>query len=262
MEIFVNPGELRQAARSGAFTGHTGGQAPGFVQGNVAILPAALADDFRVFCERNPKPCPLLAMSKAGDWSLPELGDGIDIRTDVPRYRVYRDGEQTDTRDDLQTVWHEDLVTFVLGCSFSFEEALVEAGLHLRHVDENRTVPMYRTNIATQESGAFGGGMVVSMRPFAPEDAERAREITARFPRVHGAPIHVGEPAAIGIDDIARPDFGSAVTIQPDEVPVFWACGVTPQVAIEQARPALCITHEPGAMLVTDLRNEDFASGA
>jgi len=262
MEVFADPADIRQEARSGAFTGHTGGQAPGYVQGNIAILPAALADDFRVFCERNPKPCPLLAMSEAGDCSLPEMGDGIDIRTDVPRYRVYRDGQLTETRGDLGDVWRDDLVTFVLGCSFSFEEALLEAGLPIRHLELGQGVPMYRTNIETSRSGQFEGPMVVSMRPFVPWNAVRAAEITARYPKVHGAPVHVGDPAEIGIRDLDRPDYGDPVPVHEGEVPVFWACGVTPQTAIERAKPELCITHDPGAMLVTDLKNEQLINRA
>ncbi|RFP80839.1 putative hydro-lyase [Hydrogenophaga borbori] len=251
---------VRGAIRRGEWTKHTSGLADELVQGNVVILPQALADDFLLFCQRNPKPCPLLAVGRPGDPSLPGLGEGIDIRSDMPRYRVWRDGELVGEPTDIADVWREDLVTFVIGCSFSFEQALMDAGMRLRHVDEGRNVAMYRTHLATAPAGPFAGPMVVSMRPFKAADAARAVEITSRFPDVHGAPVHVGDPAAIGIHDLSRPDYGDAVAVLPDEVPVFWACGVTPQAAIAQARLPFCITHAPGAMLITDLLNQQLAS--
>lgn len=251
---------VRGAIRRGEWTKHTSGLADELVQGNVVILPQALADDFLLFCQRNPKPCPLLAVGRPGDPSLPGLGEGIDIRSDMPRYRVWRDGELVGEPTDIADVWREDLVTFVIGCSFSFEQALMDAGMRLRHVDEGRNVAMYRTHLATAPAGPFAGPMVVSMRPFKAADAARAVEITSRFPDVHGAPVHVGDPAAIGIHDLSRPDYGDAVAVLPDEVPVFWACGVTPQAAIAKARLPFCITHAPGAMLITDLLNQQLAS--
>ncbi|CDN89320.1 hypothetical protein BN948_03757 [Hydrogenophaga intermedia] len=251
---------VRGDIRRGEWTRHTSGLADELVQGNVVILPRALADDFLLFCQRNPKPCPLLAVGAPGDPSLPGLGEGIDIRSDLPRYRVWREGELVDEPTDITALWREDLVTFVIGCSFSFEQALMNAGLRLRHVDEGRNVAMYRTRLATTPAGPFAGPMVVSMRPFKAADAARAVEITSRFPDVHGAPVHVGDPALIGIDDLSRPDYGDAVAVLPDEVPVFWACGVTPQAAIAQARPPFCITHAPGAMLITDLLNQQLAN--
>lgn len=257
---FADPAALRHAVRAGRFRGQTAGQAPGFVQGNLAILPRDFAADFLRFCQLNPKPCPVIGMGEPGDPALPRLGHGIDIRTDVPGYCVFRDGELAAETPDILGEWRGDLVTFVLGCSFSFEAALVEAGLRVRHIDEGKNVAMYRTNIPNAPAGPFGGTLVVSMRPFTPKDAIRAIQITSRFPNVHGAPVHFGDPAAIGIRDIARPDFGDAVAIGPGEVPVFWACGVTPQQAIRAARPPLAITHQPGAMLVTDLRNSELAS--
>jgi uncharacterized protein YcsI (UPF0317 family) len=250
----------RAAIRSGAFTGHTSGLAVGHVQGNVVILPTALANDFLRYCQRNPKPCPLLAVSEPGQALLPSLGADIDIRTDVPRYRVWRDGVLTDQPTDISNLWRPDLVTFVIGCSFSFEEALLEAGIPLRHIAQNRNVAMYRSNIATAPAGVFSGPMVVSMRPLKAADAIRAIQITTRFPNVHGAPVHIGDPAQIGITDLSAPDYGDAVEVLPDEVPVFWACGVTPQAAITQARPEFCITHAPGAMLITDLLNHQLAT--
>ena len=248
----------RLAIRAGAWRSHTSGLAPAHVQGNVVILPQALASDFLRFCQRNPKPCPLLAVSEPGDPSLPTLGVDIDIRSDVPRYRVWRDGKLIDEPADIAALWQGDLVSFVLGCSFSFEHALLDAGIELRHVREGKNVAMYRTNIATAPAGPFRGPLVVSMRPMKAADAIRAVQITARVPAVHGAPVHLGDPALIGIADIARPHFGDPVAIEPDELPVFWACGVTPQAAVMEARPALCITHAPGYMLITDRLNRDL----
>ena len=247
------------AIRSGQHRNHTAGLAPGYVQGNLCILPREYADEFRTFCERNPKPCPLLGMSRPGDPRLPELGADLDIRTDVPRYRIFVNGEPTGEVTDLQKHWRDDLVTFVLGCSFSFEEALMAAGLPLRYVEQGRNVPMYRTNVDTVASGRFRGKLVVSMRPFKPADAIRAIEITSRYPRVHGSPVHIGHPELIGIEDLSRPWVGDPTEVRDDELPLFWACGVTPQSVVLDAKPSLCITHAPGHMLVTDLRNRDLA---
>ena len=251
--------KARTSIRSGAWTGHTSGLAEGHVQGNVVILPELLANDFLRFCQRNPKPCPLLAVSEPGQPMLSGLGADIDIRTDVPRYRVWRDGVLADQPTDISELWRNDLVTFVIGCSFSFEQALLEAGIPLRHIAQQRNVAMYRSNIPTTPAGPFNGPMVVSMRPFKALDAIRAIQITSRFPNVHGAPVHIGNPALIGLADLANPDYGDAVDVLPDEIPVFWACGVTPQAAILQARPEFCITHAPGAMLITDLLNHHLA---
>jgi len=252
--------DARAAIRAGTWTTHTSGVADDHVQGNVVILPQALADDFLRYCQRNPKPCPVLAVSEVGVPMLPQLGADIDIRTDVPRYRVWRRGEIVDEPVDVIRYWRDDLVTFVLGCSFSFEQALLESGLTLRHVSEGRNVAMYRTNIATEAAGPFHGPMVVTMRPLRAAAAIRAIQITSRFPSVHGAPVHVGDPALIGIRDLSTPDYGDAVDVMADELPVFWACGVTPQAAMVQARPEFCITHAPGAMLITDLLNHQLAS--
>ena len=251
--------KARTAIRSGEWTGHTSGLAEGHVQGNVVILPELLASDFLRYCQRNPKPCPLLAVSEPGEALLPGLGADIDVRTDVPRYRVWRDGVLVDQPTDIRNLWRSDLVTFVIGCSFSFEEALLEAGVPLRHITQKRNVAMYRSNMPTSPAGVFNGPMVVSMRPLKALDAIRAIQITSRFPNVHGAPVHMGNPALIGIADLATPDYGDAVDVLPDEIPVFWACGVTPQAAITQARPEFCITHAPGAMLITDLLNHQLA---
>jgi len=253
------PREIRSAIRQGKFRRHTAGVAPGYVQANVCILPREYADEFRLFCERNPKPCPLLAVTKPGDPRLPELGEDIDIRTDVPRYRVFRDGALVEEVTDLRDVWRSDLVTFVLGCSFSFEEALMAAGLPLRYVELGRNVSMYRTSIDCAPAGRFRGKLVVSMRPFKAADAIRAIEITSRYPRAHGAPVHIGRPDLIGIGDLAKPWAGDATEVRADELPVFWACGITPQSVVLDAKPSLCITHAPGHMLITDLENATLA---
>ena len=249
----------RLASRRDGYAGATAGMAPGFVQANLAILPQKLAESFLQFCQRNPKPCPLIGVSAPGDPHIPALGEDLDIRTDLPRYRIWRDGVPTDEPADLTPWWRDDLVTFAIGCSFSFEQALVENGIELRHMTCGCNVPMYRTSIETEAAGPFRGPLVVSMRPMKPADAIRAVQITTRFPSVHGAPIHLGKPEMIGIKDIAKPDYGDAVPVHDDEIPVFWACGVTPQSVVAAARPEFCITHYPGSMLVTDRRNVEFA---
>ena len=249
----------RLAIRTGAHRGPTAGLAPGFVQGNLAILPKDLAADFLRFCQLNPRPCPLIGASAPGDPRVPELGADLDIRTDIPRYRVWRHGELVAEPEDIREVWRDDLVSFVLGCSFSFEEALLAEGIEVRHIARGCNVPMYRTSIATKAAGPFHGPMVVSMRPMKPADAIRAVQITTRFPSVHGAPVHMGKPELIGITDLGKPDYGDAVPVNDDELPVFWACGVTPQSVIATVKPAFCITHYPGCMLVTDRKNTEFA---
>jgi len=255
------PVVVRHAARSGSLQTTTAGLARGHVQGNVAILPAGLAADFHRFCLRNPKACPIIGMSEPGSPKLPELGADLDIRTDVPRYRIFRDGECVDEPFDVTSHWRDDLVTFVLGCSFSFEEALLEAGIPLRHIAERKNVGMWRTNIETVPAGPFNGPLVVSMRPMTPADAIRAVQITSRFPAVHGAPVHIGKPEMIGVRDLGKPDWGDAIEVRDDELPVFWACGVTPQAVVAASRPQFFITHYPGSMLVTDLRNTRLATG-
>jgi uncharacterized protein YcsI (UPF0317 family) len=260
MKQDISPLELRRQIRAGDFTGNTSGYSKGFVQGNLCVLPADWANDFLQFCQLNPKPCPLIGLSSSpGDSGISKLGEDLDIRTDIPGYRIFEHGELKQEVTDVSRVWRDDLVTFVLGCSFSFEEALIDDGLEIRNVSEGVNVPMYRTNIDCASAGRFSGNMVVSMRPMLAADAIRAIQICTRFPSVHGAPIHFGDPQLIGIADINRPEFGDAVTIKENEVPVFWACGVTPQVALEKARPPFCITHSPGCMLVTDLPNSRLA---
>ncbi|HEY9226681.1 MAG TPA: putative hydro-lyase [Gemmatimonadaceae bacterium] len=252
---FESPAALRLAARTGALTGHTAGLAPGFVQGNLVVLPSRLARDFLKFCHVNPKPCPLLALTEPGDTSVAVLGEGIDLRTDLPSYRVWRDGKLVEERTDVVDLWRDDFIGFVLGCSFSFEEALMDAGLRLKHVEQGTNVPMFRTNIQCRPYGPFAGPLVVSMRPFAPAQAIRAIEVTTHFPALHGAPIHVGDPRQIGIEDLSRPDYGDPLAVEDNEIAVFWACGVTPQAVIASAGISFAITHSPGCMLVTDIPN-------
>ncbi len=250
---------VRHAVRAGQWSGHTSGVAPHFVQANLVILPKDLGHDFLLYCQRNPKPCPLLAVSEPGNPRLPRLGADLDIRTDLPRYRVWRRGELAAEPADILAHWRDDLVSFAIGCSFSFEELLTDAGISMRHRQEGKNVAMYLTNIPTLPAGTFHGPLVVSMRPMTPANAIRAVELTARLPAIHGAPVHLGDPGLIGIADLQRPDFGDPVDIRPGEIPVFWACGVTPQAAVMQAKPEFCITHAPGCMLVTDLLNSELA---
>jgi uncharacterized protein YcsI (UPF0317 family) len=250
----------RGRIRAGEVLGSTAGLAPGNVQANLVVLPQALAHDFLRFAQANPKPCPVLAVSDPGDPHFPVLGEDLDIRSDLPRYRVWRHGVLADEPRSLFDVWRDDLVGFALGCSFSFEQALIEEGIELRHLTRGYNVPMYRTNIACVPAGRFAGPLVVSMRPLQPKDAIRAIQITSRFPSVHGAPVHIGLPEAIGIADLAKPDYGDPVPIESGELPVFWACGVTPQAVIAAVEPEFCITHAPGSMLITDLPNTRLAS--
>jgi uncharacterized protein YcsI (UPF0317 family) len=251
--------KARLACRSGQHTGPTANIAPGYVQGNLVVLPQMLAADFEQFCELNPRPCPLIGRSEPGSPYIAALGVDLDIRTDLPRYRIWRNGSLVEEPTDILAYWRNDLVAFVLGCSFSFEEALLSDGLCIRHIEQSCNVPMYRTNVQCKPAGPFAGPLVVSMRPFKPADAARAAKITARYPRVHGAPVQIGDPISLGIADLAKPDYGDAVHITDDEVPVFWACGVTPQSIILESKPEFAITHAPGCMLVTDRRNAEFA---
>jgi uncharacterized protein YcsI (UPF0317 family) len=250
--------EVRRLARAGDLAGPTCGLAPGCLQANLVIVPERAASDFLLFCHRNPKPCPLLAVTEAGSYEPADMAEGADLRTDLPRYRIYRDGQLVDEPTDVRRWWREDLVAFLIGCSFSFEEAMQRAGLPVRHIDEGRNVPMYRTTRYCEPAGIFHGPLVVSMRPFTPEHARVATDLTARYPHAHGAPVHVGDPAELGIRALDRPDFGDPVTIHSGELPVFWACGVTPQLALVEAKLDLAITHSPGCMFVTDVKAEDL----
>jgi len=249
---------VRELARAGTLRGPTSGLAPGYVQANLVVVPRELAYDFLLFCQRNPKPCPLLDVTEPGDPEPRYVAPGADLRTDLPRYRVYRDGVLIEEPTDLKRWWRDDLVGFLLGCSFTFEAALQQARVPLRHWEQGCGVSMYRTNIACHPAGLFRGPMVVSMRPMTPAQAVTASRVCARFPRAHGTPVHLGDPSAIGIADVSRPDFGDTVEVRPGEVPVFWACGVTPQAVVMQAKPPLVITHAPGHMFLTDLRDADL----
>jgi len=260
-EIFRNatPPEVRALIREGKWRKPTAGLALGYVQVNLVILPRELAYDFLLFAQRNPKPCPVIEVTDSGSPGPKLTAPGADLRTDVPKYRIYRDGKLDREVTDLRDVWTSDLVAFLLGCSFTFEAGLLQAGIPVRHIEEGKNVPMFVTSIPCTPAGAFNGPLVVTMRPIPAPLVPRAVQISGRFPAVHGAPVHVGDPAALGIRDLGKPDFGDAVTIRPGEVPVFWACGVTPQAVAMQAKPPLMITHAPGHMFVTDLRDEALA---
>lgn len=247
--------DLRTAARNLAFDGQTAGQAPNYLQGNIVILPRRYAQDFLRFCLNNPKPCPLIGVSAPGNFSIPELGD-IDIRVDVPRYRVFKDGKFYKEACEIGDLWQDDLVTFVLGCSFTFEEVLQRKGYLVRHIVQGKNVPMFKTNIQTIPAGIFSGPLVVTMRSFRREEIPAVFDLSAQYAHAHGAPVYWGDPSEIGIYDLSTPDYGDAVEVPTDEVPVFWACGVTPQAALAKAKPSLSITHAPGCMLVTDVPSE------
>ena len=255
---FTNALDVRTACRNVHLTSPTPGYAPGYVQANLVVLPRDWAFDFLLFCQRNRKSCPLLDVTEAGDPEPREIAPGADLRTDLPAYRIWQNGELIAEPTDVQNYWRDDLVSFLIGCSFTFENALVQQNIPVRHIEQNRNVPMYRTNIACRAAGRFHGPMVVSMRPLTPAHAIQATTICARYPLAHGAPIHFGDPSAIGITDIEKPDFGDAVTIHPGEIPVFWACGVTPQAALMAAKPPFAITHKPGHMFLTNLRDHDL----
>lgn len=251
MNAFADPAAFRAAVRRGEFHRSTSGLLPGFVQANLVVLPARWASEFVEFCVRNPRPCPLLDVTAAGSPDPRRLAPGADLRTDVPGYRVFAQGTVRET-NDLRSAWTDDSVGFLLGCSLSFERALRAAGVPLRHIEEGKTVPMYRTSLACTPTARLAGPMVVSMRPMPLGLVDRATEISSRFPGSHGAPVHVGDPAAIGIADLARPDFGDAVRIGADEVPVFWGCGVTPQVVLAESGCEPFAAHAPGKMFVGD----------
>lgn len=253
-----SPAQVRQMIREGKFSGPTAGLAPGYAQANLVILPRSLAFDFLLFCQRNRKPCPLLEVTDPGEPVPRRMAPGADLRTDLPKYRVYVRGELTDEVTDITSYWREDFVCFLIGCSFSFEAALLAAGVPVRHIELGRNVPMYITNRQCVPAGIFNGPMVVSMRPIPAHLVSRAVMVSARYPSVHGAPVHVGSPEALGIRDLEKPDFGDPVPVYPGEVPVFWACGVTPQAVAMASRPEIMITHSPGHMFITDILNEEL----
>jgi uncharacterized protein YcsI (UPF0317 family) len=256
----ADPVQVRRAIRVGIFKGFTNTVAHGYVQGNLVIVPARYAPVFEDYCQKNPRPCPLLGMSEPGNPGIPALADDMDLRTDVGEYQIFRDGRVIETATDIRDLWQSDFVAFVLGCSFSFEQELMKAGISLRHITEGSVSPMYVTNMNTAASGEFGGKLVVSMRGLCPSDAIRAVQITSRFPKFHGAPVHIGKPEIIGVD-LARPYGGHGLTqLHDDELPVFWACGATAQVALERARLPIAITHSRAHMVLTDLKSKDFTA--
>ena len=256
--VHMAPAELRRLVRAGRVK-HipTAGMCAGYAQANLVILPREYAVDFLEYARLNPGPCPLLEVLDGGPCTRDMAADG-NILTDVPEYFIYRDGQLAERCADATAWWQPGMVGFLIGCSFSFEEALMGAGIEVRHIATGRNVPMYRTSVMTVPAGPFRGPTVCSMRPMTPEDAQRAYAITAAMPNVHGAPLQIGDPERIGVTDLAHPDYGEPVDIYPGEVPVFWPCGVTPQAAIENARPPLVITHSPGHMFVTDVLNADL----
>jgi uncharacterized protein YcsI (UPF0317 family) len=255
-----HPREIRQDIREGRLRGVTAGLGQNCVQANLAVLPRAQAYDFLLFCQRNPKPCPLIEVCDEGSAEPAGVAAGADLRTDIARYRIYEHGELTAEVDDIRPYWRSDLVAFLLGCSFTFEWALLDAGVRLWHVAHDKGVAMFRTSIACRAAGVFHGPMVVSMRPIRPSDVARAVTASARFPGAHGAPVHIGDPAVIGIADVMRPDYGDVQHFEPADVPMFWACGVTPQAVALASRPPLMITHSPGHMFITDLPNAALAA--
>lgn len=255
----MKPSEVRQLIREGKIDFQTSGMCNGFAQANMAVLPKDLAFDFLLFTQRNQKPCPVLDVTEPGSPVPRLIAPNADLRYDIPRYRIYKKGELTDEVTNLDKYWRDDLVAFLLGCSFSFEGPMLDAGLDVRHITDNHNVPMYITNIECVPAGVFHGPMVVSMRPMKPKDAVRAVQVTSRMPFFHGAPIHFGDPEAIGIKDISKPDFGDASLIKPGEVPVFWACGVTPQAVAMAVKPEFMITHAPGHMFISDVPNADLS---
>ncbi len=255
-----HPREIRQDIRNGKLTGITAGLGQNYVQANLAVLPRDHAYDFLLFCQRNPRPCPLLEVTDVGSPEPVGVAPGADLRTDIPRYRIYKDGVLADEVTDATPYWRDDLVAFLLGCSFTFEWALLDAGIRLWHVEQGKNVAMWRTSTPCRPAGVFHGPMVVSMRPIAAAHLAKAVTASARFPGAHGAPVHVGDPAAIGITDITRPDWGDAQEFARGDVPVFWACGVTPQAVALASRAPFMITHSPGHMFITDLPNSALSA--
>lgn len=255
----AHPKEIRRLIRQKRFTAPTAGLAPGYAQGNLVVLPKDLAYDFLLFAYRNPKPCPILDVTEPGERTFRKAAPDSDLLNDLPKYRIYEKGVLTAETTDLNAHWREDFVAFLLGCSFTFESALLEAGIGVRHIECGCNVPMYITNIACEPAGVFAGPMVVSMRPLKRSELVRAVQITSRYPGVHGAPIHIGDPKAIGIKDLSSPDFGDAVPVEAGEVPVFWACGVTPQAVAMEVKPEIMATHAPGHMFIADIKNTELA---
>ncbi|MEN6565074.1 MAG: putative hydro-lyase [Veillonellales bacterium] len=256
---FSTPARIRAAIRRGEWVHPTAGMAPGFAQANMAILPKELAFEFLLFCQRNPKPCPILDVTDLGSPVPKRIAPDADIRTDLPKYRIYRYGELSEEVTDIVEYWRDDMVAFLIGCSFTFEHSLLRNSIPIRHIEESCNAAMYKTNIPCVPAGRFQGPLVVSMRPVPEKDVVRAVQVTSRFPSVHGAPVHVGNPSGIGIKDLSQPDFGDRVTVKDGEVPIFWACGVTPQAVAMEVKPDIMITHAPGYMFITDVKDENYS---
>lgn len=254
----MHPQEVKRLIRAGEITGQTSGMCSGYAQANLCILPKEYAFDFLLFCMRNPKPCPVLEVGDVGSKSFRFMAREGDVCKDFPKYRIWKNGKLADEVTDITEYWQDDFVYFLIGCSFSFESELLEAGIPVRHIEENKNVPMFNTNIELTPAGVFHGNMVVSMRPIPNHLVVKAVNVTAAMPRVHGAPVQIGNPNAIGILDISKPDYGDGVTVNDGEVPVFWACGVTPQNVVMATKPPIAITHAPGHMLITDVKNVDL----
>ena len=254
----TDPVKVREMIREEKITGPTSGMCPGYAQANLVVLPKEYAYDFLLFTQRNPKSCPVLEVSEEGDRYLRRVAPGADIASEIPKYRIYEKGVLTGEYTNVESFWRKDLVSFLIGCSFSFESELLDAGIEVRHISMGCNVPMYITNIECEPAGIFSGKMVVSMRPIPYEQIVKAVTVTGQMPKVHGTPIHIGDPSVIGIKDVNKPDFGDAVSIMPGDVPVFWCCGVTPQSVVMNVKPSFCITHAPGHMLITDVKNTEL----
>ncbi|MFI8687006.1 putative hydro-lyase [Rossellomorea sp. NPDC077527] len=251
------PSKLRADIRSGKHQTHTSGFCQNYVQANLVVLPKEYAFDFLLFTTRNPKSCPIVEVLEPGQYQS-KYAKESDIRRDIPLYHIYEHGKLIDTKKSIEDVWKDDFVSFLIGCSFTFESQLIKGDIPLRHIEENKNVAMYTTNIQTEKAGVFDGPMVVSMRPVPNSLVQKAADITSLFPKMHGSPVHIGDPTEIGIQDITKPDFGDFVEIREDETPMFWACGVTPQAVAQHAKIPYMITHSPGCMFVTDWKNEDY----
>lgn len=251
----MHPQEVKKLIRSGEIDFQTSGMCDGYAQANLCILPKDYAFDFLLFCMRNPKPCPILEVGDVGSREFYTMAEYGDVCTDFPKYRIWKNGVLEKEVTDISEYWQDDFVYFLIGCSFSFESELIAADVPVRHIEEGRNVPMFNTSIKLADAGKFHGNMVVSMRPIPNELVVKAVNVTAAMPRVHGAPIQIGNPEAIGIKDINKPDYGDSVTVNDGEIPVFWACGVTPQNAVMASKPPIAITHAPGHMFITDVKN-------
>lgn len=251
----MKPSKVRALIENGEIDFQTSGMCNGYAQANLCILPKEYAFDFLLFCTRNPKPCPILEVGEVGSKTIKFMADNADVCKSFPKYRIWKNGVLEKEVTDITEYWQDDFVYFLIGCSFSFESELLQSEIPVRHIEEGKNVPMFNTNIKLAPAGVFHGNMVVSMRPIPHEQVVSSVNVTAAMPRVHGAPVHIGSPEAIGIKDVTKPDYGDAVTVNDGEECVFWACGVTPQNVVMQTKPTIAITHAPGHMFITDVKN-------